>query len=74
MENLIAALQILAKYTNDKYPTHCEHDVMYVPNVNWDEVTPGDMAELERLGFFKDTECFHRRGFLSYIFGCSPVD
>ena len=26
MEDLIKALQILLKYGNPKYPTHCEHD------------------------------------------------
>lgn len=28
MEDLIKALQIFLKYSTNKYPTHCEHDVL----------------------------------------------
>jgi len=30
MDDLIKALQILRKYGNPKYPTHCEHDTLYI--------------------------------------------
>ena len=30
MKDLIEALNIFLKYGNPKYPTHCEHDIMYV--------------------------------------------
>lgn len=51
MKELIEAFQIFAKYIGDeKYPTHCEHDVMYIacdPKI----VTEEDRIELDRLGF-----------------------
>ena len=30
MKNLIKALQIFLKYGNPKWPTHCEHDNLYI--------------------------------------------
>ena len=30
MDDLIAALTILRKYGNPQWPTHCEHDILYV--------------------------------------------
>lgn len=60
MNDLIEALQIFAKYTNDKYPTACEHDVLYVL-VDPSLVSVEDTSKLETLGFSADTaeECFH---------------
>lgn len=54
MGNLILALQILSRYANPKFPTHCEHDIMYV-NVDPELVTDkGDMVRLAALGFEAD--------------------
>ena len=50
MEKLIKALQILLKYGNPDYPTHCEHDILYVA-INPDVVSEEDKKELEELGF-----------------------
>lgn len=54
MDDLIEALQIFKKYQrkeyNKKYPTHCEHDLLMVANVErWLE--NADMVRLEELGF-----------------------
>ena len=53
MEDLIKALQIFSKYVDTDYPTCCEHDVLYVPTVEYAEVSEEDRKELERLGFFE---------------------
>lgn len=70
METLIEALQIFLKYANPTYPTHCEHDVMYVVAVHKDEdkVSAEDLEKLDKLGFFwsDDEECF-----MSYRYGSS---
>lgn len=50
MKDLIEAFQIFAKYTDEEWPTHCEHDVMYV-NVNPEKVTAEDKERLQALGF-----------------------
>ncbi len=63
MENLIKALQIFLKYDNPSYPTHCEHDVMYVC-IDETLVSDEDKEELNRLGFFVDDG-----GFKSYRYG-----
>lgn len=60
MKDLIEALTIFAKYTEDAYPTHCEHDVLYVL-INPTKVHADDLARLEQLSFTPDTEtgdCF----------------
>lgn len=51
MEDLIKALQIFLKYGNPEWPTHCEHDVMYV-NVSPKEMSKEEIKELDELGFF----------------------
>lgn len=60
MEDLIKALQIFLKYKNNKYPTHCEHDVLYVYHIKLEDVTMEDREELESLGFKydEDYECW----------------
>lgn len=64
MEDLIKAFQIFLKYGNPDYPTHCEHDVMYVM-IDPELVSKEDKKELKKLGFFKnDTD-----GFSSYKYG-----
>jgi hypothetical protein len=51
MDDLIEALTIFRKYRNEKYPTHCEHDVMYIMAVTQDEVSTEDRSRLDVLGF-----------------------
>lgn len=67
MENLIKALQILLKYGNPEYPTHCEHDYLFV-NIPYSIVSEEDTIELEKLGFRKDSE-FGNDGFGSHRYG-----
>ena len=65
MDDLIKALQILRKYGNPNYPTHCEHDVMYV-GIPYSVVSEEDISELDSLGFIEDED---NDGFKSYRFG-----
>jgi hypothetical protein len=67
MEDLIKAFQIFFKYSDNKFPTHCEHDYLYV-DVSPDKVSQEDKDELLKLGFFKD-EKFDGDGFGSFRFG-----
>jgi hypothetical protein len=68
MKDLIAALQIFAKYAPDEYaPTHCEHDVLYVTCVKYDDVSDEDKAALDKLGFHES----EYNGFQSYRYGSS---
>ncbi len=66
MEDLIKALTIFLKYGNPEYPTHCEHDVMYV-DVDYDLVSDEDKVILKGLGFVEDED---DNKFKSYRFGC----
>jgi hypothetical protein len=65
MDDLIEALQIMAKYDKPDYPTHCEHDNLHVA-VDPELVSEEDKARLDELGFFPDDE---NPGFKSYRFG-----
>lgn len=67
MADLIAAFTIFLKYSEDAYPTSCEHDVMYV-HVDPKRVDPEDLATLEELGFYPNYDV---DGFESTIFGSS---
>lgn len=67
MEDLIKALQIFLKYDNPKYPTHCEHDYLYVA-INPELVSDEDKEELDKLGFFVDGE-YDGEGFGSFKYG-----
>lgn len=51
MKKLIEALSIFAKYQDLANPTHCEHDVLQIMGITWDEVTEEDRAKLHGLGF-----------------------
>lgn len=68
MEDLIKALQILLKYGNPAYPTHCEHDVLHICGIDVSSVTAGDRDALERLGFYFD-EGNEEAGFYSFKYG-----
>jgi hypothetical protein len=50
MEDLIKALQILLKYGNPKYPTHCEHDELSFHGIEPESISKEDKEELEKLG------------------------
>jgi len=65
MKDLIKALQILLKYGNPIYPTHCEHDILNV-NISSDGVSKEDIKMLDYLGFFVNEE---DNTFDSYKFG-----
>ncbi len=60
MKELIEALQIFLKYADETYPTHCEHDILYIL-VNPVVVSDEDKIKLEELGFIPSTDeidCF----------------
>lgn len=60
MENLIKALQIFLKYGNPDYPTHCEHDELWICGIEPEDVSDEDKEKLDKLGFFVDEfdDCF----------------
>lgn len=65
MDDLIKALQIFLKYGNPKWPTHCEHDVLYVC-ISPSAVSEDDIKVLDKLGFSPD---YDDDDFKSYRFG-----
>lgn len=67
MKDLIEALQIVAKYSDVKYPTTCEHGVMYVL-VDPFDVPDEEKDKLEELGFSANEE---ERRFYSRRFGAA---
>ena len=57
MNDLIEALQIFAKYLGPadqkkRCPTHCEHDVLSVMDIDEQQITSNDVKRLVELGFF----------------------
>lgn len=50
MQQLIQALLIFLKYGNPDYPTHCEHDQLFVM-IDPELVSPEDITTLSTLGF-----------------------
>lgn len=54
MKNLIAALNIFLKYKDSDFPTHCEHDVLWICGYKGIEFSEEDRIELKKLGFFED--------------------
>lgn len=56
MSDLIEALQILLKYGNPDYPTHCEHDILTIVGIDPADVSDEDKARLDDLGFFVGDE------------------
>lgn len=66
MEKLIEALQIFLKYGNPDFPTHCEHDVLFV-DINPELVSEEDLKKLDEIGFYPSEE--NPEGFISYKFG-----
>lgn len=68
MEKLIQALQILLKYGNPDYPTHCEHDLLTICGIEPSDVSEEDIAKLDELGFFVGDE-YGEEAFHSYKYG-----
>jgi hypothetical protein len=70
MRKLIEALQILLKYGNPDYPTHCEHVELTICGIDPAVVSSEDKMKLAELGFFvsKYDECFR-----SFRFGSACV-
>ena len=66
LSELVEGLQILLKYGDVEWPTHCEHDVMTICNGCYDTMTDEDLAKLDELGFEWDED---ERCFKSYAFG-----
>lgn len=58
MDDLIKALQIFRKYSNEEWPTHCEHDILYVC-VDPSLVSDKDKEELEKLSFTAEDYRFY---------------
>ena len=60
MKDLVTALLILLKYGNPYYPTYCEHDCLWIVDIDPDKVSEEDKKELDALGFFVDESdhCF----------------
>ncbi len=65
MKDFIEALTIFLKYSDTKYPTHCEHEKLTVC-VDPALVTKEDTKELKRLGFIADKG---EGNFYSFRFG-----
>lgn len=65
MNDLIEALTIFSKYTQDKYPTNCKHDELMIM-VNPSVVSEEDISKLDDLGFFPSDDHEH---FTSFRFG-----
>jgi hypothetical protein len=66
MGDLIKGLQIISKYSNPSYPTHCEHDILYICVSPSLITNKKDVEELEELGFELD---FGDDFIYSYKFG-----
>lgn len=58
MKDLIEALTIFSKYTDAAYPTHCEHDELWVV-VDPVLVSSEDRARLAELSFLPIDDAFH---------------
>lgn len=69
MENLIKALQIFLRHGNVDYPTHCEHDVMYIMPNDPDNFTEEEISELKELGFHYGVTEYGDVGWYSYKYG-----
>ena len=67
MKDLIEALLIFIHYNDVDYPTHCEHDIMYIMGVDPKDVSAEDIVKLDKLGFFVSKE--DGGGFISFKFG-----
>lgn len=62
-EDLIVGLSILRRHQTGPFPTHCEHDELWVMS-DPTKYSGEELAELDKLGFFVSDD-----GFKSYQFG-----
>ena len=72
MKELIEALQLLlALIPKDSYhqefPTHCEHDVLYVYGVDWKKAKFDDVKKIIKLGFIPGWD--ENLSFIDDLFG-----
>jgi hypothetical protein len=58
LSTLIEALQILLKYGDPGWPTHCEHDILTICGIEPDDVSDEDKKTLDDLGFFVGDDAF----------------
>lgn len=60
MKKLIEALNIFLKYKDLDYPTHCEHDILMISGISFDEVSEEDIEHLKELNFswHEEHDCF----------------
>ena len=59
MKNLIEALQIMLRYfknADEKFPTHCEHDILYVYGVDFERMPLDAVLRLYEMGFFPGSD------------------
>jgi hypothetical protein len=68
LSGLIKALTILNKYGDPSSPTHCEHDVLYICNIDPNDVSVEDKKELGELGFLVSNE-WGEEQFISFKYG-----
>lgn len=68
MKKLIEALNIFLKYGDSDFPTHCEHDVLYIVGIEPSVVSEEDIKKLDELGFHISEE-HEYMGFYSYRYG-----
>lgn len=66
MSDLIETLTILLRYGDPKWPTHCEHDTLWIVGIDPDDVSDYDKTRLVDLGFFVDES---DNSFKSFRFG-----
>jgi hypothetical protein len=64
MSDLIKALSIFLKYKDEKYPTHCEHDELWICGYNDIDISEEDVMLLADLGFRRYSE-----GWKSFRYG-----
>lgn len=69
MKDLIEALQIFLKYKDPEWPTHCEHDILCIMGVTFDEVSDEDKKRLDELGFVWLEDACGEPGWASFKFG-----
>lgn len=69
MKDLIEALTIFMSHGDVSYPTHCEHDIMYIYPKGPHDFTEAELVRLEELGFIPDAEFGDEGAFSSYRFG-----
>ena len=68
MEDLIKALRIFEKYCDDYHkqrPFCCDHDIIIMNGAGKYDVSPEDLVELEKLGWYP----YEDFGFCSYRYG-----